>query len=85
MGRLIGEPERGAGEFTILVHNDFHGRGLGFKLVDVLIGIAEEKGFAQIGGTFTSDNERMLELTETLGFRVDSVTNGITRVCLDLG
>ncbi len=85
VGRLIGEPERGAGEFTILVHNEFHGRGLGFKLVDVLIGIAEEKGFAQIGGSFTSDNERMLELTETLGFRVDSVSDGITRVCLDLG
>ncbi len=91
VGRLLGEPERGpeaqrgTGEFTVLVHNEFHGKGLGFKLVDIIIGIAEEKGFAQIGGTFAEDNARMLELTESLGFRVDSTADGITRVCLDLG
>ncbi len=91
VGRLLGEPERGpeaqrgTGEFTVLVHNEFHGKGLGFKLVDIIIGIAEEKGFSQLGGSFAEDNARMLELTESLGFRVDSTANGVTRVCLDLG
>jgi len=85
VGRLIGDPERGAGEFTVLVHDEFQGRGLGFKLVDLLIGIAEEKGFAQIAGSFTEDNERMRELTDALGFRVDSTDEGIVSVCLDLG
>lgn len=84
VGRLIGEPARGAGEFTILVHNEFHGKGLGFKLVDVIIGIAEEKGFAQIAGAFTADNTRMRELTQALGFRVDEEADGIMKVCLDL-
>ncbi len=81
----MGDPERGFGEFTVIVHNEFHGRGLGFKLVDVIIGIAEEKGFAQIGGSIAADNQRMLTLTEELGFRVESTTDGVTKVCLDLG
>jgi acetyltransferase len=85
VGRLMGDPERGFGEFTVIVHNEFHGRGLGFKLVDVIIGIAEEKGFAQIGGSIAADNQRMLTLTEELGFRVESTENGVTKVCLDLG
>ncbi len=85
VGRLMGDPERGFGEFTVIVHNEFHGRGLGFKLVDVIIGIAEEKGFAQIGGSIAADNQRMLTLTEELGFRVESTADGVTKVCLDLG
>ncbi len=85
VGRLIGDPERGSGEFTVLVHDEFQGRGLGFKLVDVIIGIAEEKGFGQIGGLIGADNERMLELTQELGFRVVSTEERATRVCLDLG
>ena len=85
VGRLLGYPESGPGEFTVLVHNEFHGRGLGFKLVDVIIGIAEEKGFTQIGGSISADNERMLTLIEELGFRVESTKDGVTKVCLDLG
>jgi len=91
VGRLLGEPEsgpeaqRGTGEFTVLVHNEFHGKGLGFKLVDIVIGIAEEKGFSQLGGSFAEGNVRMLELTESLGFRIDATVDGVTRVCLDLG
>ena len=84
VGRLLGDPERGSGEFTVLVHDEFQGKGLGFKLVDLIIGIAEEKGFAEIGGTVTADNERMLALTEALGFLPGSTTKGVTKVCLEL-
>jgi len=85
VGRLLGDPERGPGEFTVLVHNEFHGRGLGFKLVDVVIGIAEEKGFKRIFGWVTANNERMLTLTAELGFQTESTDDGVRRVYLDLG
>ena len=67
------------------MHDEFHGRGLGFKLVDVVIGIAEEKGFKRLVGTITADNQRMLTSSEELGFSVESTEDGVTRVCLDLG
>ncbi|HSK46889.1 MAG TPA: GNAT family N-acetyltransferase, partial [Coriobacteriia bacterium] len=84
VGRLLGEPELGSGEFTVLVHDDFQGRGLGFKLVDLIIGIAEEKGFAEIDGMVPADNERMLQLTGALGFVPVKTENGVTEICLEL-
>ena len=85
VGRLIGDPERGEGEFTVIVHDKFHGRGLGYKLVDLVIGIAEERGFKRLVGTISADNQRMLDLVEELGFSVVSTEDGVTRVRLDLG
>ncbi len=84
VGRLVGDPERGSGEFTVLVHDKFHGHGLGFKLVDVVIGIAEDKAFPEIFGRIAATNETMLALTQTLGFVTESTTDGVTRVCLEL-
>ena len=85
VGRVIGDPGRGTGEFTVIVHDEFHGRGLGFKLVDLIIGIAEEKGFTELTGTISADNERMLDLTEQLGFSASPAENGVVAVRLELG
>ena len=85
VGRVIGDPERGTGEFTVIVHDEFHGRGLGFKLVDLIIGIAEEKGFTELTGAISADNERMLDLTEQLGFSASPAENGVVTVRLELG
>ncbi len=85
VGRLLGDPEREAGEFTVLVHDEFQHRGLGFKLVDLIIGIAEEKDFSQLVGTISADNEGMLTLAQRLGFEVSPPSDGIVRVCLELG
>ena len=85
VGRLIGDPERDEAEFTVIVHDEFHNRGLGFKLVDLIIGIAEERGFTGLFGTISADNQRMLDLTEQLGFAASSAENNIVTVRLDLG
>ncbi len=84
VGRLLGDPTRGSGELTVIVHDDFQGRGLGFKLADLIIGIAQERGFAEIEALITADNQPMLDLAENLGFTAEQPEDGMVRVCLDL-
>jgi acetyltransferase len=84
VGRLIGEPQRGRGEFAVVVHDDFQGKGLGFKLVDLLIGIAQDKGLSEIDGYVSSENRRMLKVCEELGFTLEPLVDGVTVVRLEL-
>jgi len=51
IGRLIIEPDFKKGEFAVVVHDDYQGKGLGYKLVDMLIGIGQEKGLEKIYGS----------------------------------
>ncbi len=84
VGRLIGDPERACGEFSVIVHDEFQGKGLGHKLVDLIIGIAESEGITIIEGLVGEDNKPVLSLTQELGFVVQSTQDGIVRVKLEL-
>ena len=84
VGRLTGEADRGIGEFAVLVHDEFQGRGLGFKLIDLVIGIARDKGFEQIKGYISSENRRMLTLVHELGFTDTCTEEGVCSVQLRL-
>lgn len=84
VGRLMGEADKGKGEFAVLVHDDFQGKGLGFKLTDVIIGIAQEKGLREINGYIDSNNRRMLRVVSELGFIAEATEEGVTTVRLDL-
>ncbi len=84
VGRLMGEADRGKGEFAVVVHDDFQGKGLGFKLTDIIIGIAEEKGLREISGYISSSNRRMLKVVEELGFIVEDTVDCVTTVRLEL-
>ncbi len=84
VGRLMGEADRGRGEFAVLVHDDFQGKGLGFKLTDTIIGIAQEKGLKEISGYIDSKNRRMLRVVSELGFTEVGTENCVTTVRLAL-
>ena len=84
IGRLICDREFRSGEFAVLVHDAFQGKGLGYKLVDVIIGIAEEKGLESIFGEVLSDNRRMLAVCSKLGFTTEESDEETTRVSLAL-
>ena len=84
IGRLIVEPDFRSGEFAVVVHDDYQGRGLGYKLVDTLIGIAVEKGLEKIYGVVLSDNHSMLKICEELGFVIKWLSGGLSRVELEL-
>lgn len=84
VGRLTGEADRGRSEFAVVVHDDFQGRGLGFKLTDTIIGIAQEKGLREINGYIDAKNRRMLRVVGELGFIAESTVDCVTTVRLPL-
>jgi len=81
-GRLIIDPDFTHGQFALLVHDDFHGKGLGEKLLDIMIGVAQEKGLQEIYGIVLSENAKMLRVCRKMGFRQTLLPDGITRVSL---
>ncbi len=84
IGRLIVEPDFRSGEYAVLVHDDYHGKGLGYKLVDVIIGIAQDKGLEEIYGTVLTENQKMLGVARKLGFTTKWQPDGISKVTLTL-
>ena len=84
ISRLIIESGAKA-QFAVLVHDEYQGKGLGHKLIDVLIGLAEEKGLDEIYGVTLSSNRQMLKLVRSLGFTTALMPDGITGVKLKLG
>jgi acetyltransferase len=84
IGRLIIQPGFKKGEFAVLVHDEFQGEGLGYKLVSMLIGIGQEKGLEEIEAIVLSDNDRMATLCKNLGFKRKLLPEGISRIFLRL-
>ena len=84
VGRLIIEPDLLNGEFAVVVHDDYQAKGLGYKLVDMLIGIAQEKGLEKFMGYVLTNNQKMLNLVRKLGFTVENAPDGISKVELTL-
>jgi len=70
VGRLIAEPDRRRGEFAVVIADQYQTKGLGRKLVDMLIDIAEERRFESIFGVVLRDNAPMLSLCREMGFSV---------------
>jgi acetyltransferase len=66
------------------VHDDFRGEGLGYKLVDMMIGIAQEKGLEEVYALVQSDNTKMLSLCRKLDFAVEFLPDKLSRVSLPL-
>jgi acetyltransferase len=83
ISRLIIEPGMKA-QFAVIVHDDYQGSGLGYKLVDVLIGIAQEKGLDEVYGITLNENGRMIGLARKLGFSTRLMPDGVTGLMLKL-
>lgn len=82
--RLLIEPGGETGEYAVLVADDFQGKGLGFKLTDLIIGIAEDKGLKSIYAIMLNDNAKMMHMVERLGFKVQRLSSSESRITLEL-
>ncbi len=78
------EPDFKRGEFAIVVHDEYQGKGIGYKVLDVLIGIAQEKGLEEFYGIVLTENRKMLGLCQKLGLVLRPLPDGITRATLAL-
>jgi acetyltransferase len=70
VARLITEPRENRGEFAVVVADKYQDEGLGTKLLDMLIGVAEEKGLESMYGIVLPENVEMITVCENLGFKV---------------
>jgi len=70
VGRLVLDPDLRGGEFAVIVHDRYQGRGLGRKLMETLVEMGRERGLKVIHGTVLAENRRMLKLCEKLGFTI---------------
>jgi len=73
-------------EFAVTVADAWPGRGIGKRLLAMLIEAAREHGLARLVGEVFAANTSMLQLARSLGFRVALHPDGgpLRRVTLDL-
>jgi len=84
VGRLIIDPDGDSGEFAVVVGDPWQGLGLGEKLTDSIIGIAEDKGLDSIWAAIMKRNSRMLNLCKKLGFEIERGEDDTVRAVLKL-
>ena len=68
VSRPVLEPNKKRGEFAVVVADRYQGKGLGVKLVDMLIEVAREWEVKAIFGIVMAENVKMISLCEKLGF-----------------
>jgi acetyltransferase len=68
--RLVAIGQCAAGEFGVVVADDWQGRGLGRELLERLLAHARRQRLASLHGLVRAGNRAMLRLAASLGFRV---------------
>jgi acetyltransferase len=70
VSRYITNPDQTSCEFSLLVADEFKGKGLGSRLMESIMDAARDRGLAEIDGLVLADNGSMLKLMKSLGFAV---------------
>jgi acetyltransferase len=70
VSRYITNPDQSSCEFSLVVADDFNGKGLGSRLMLSIMDVARDKGLTEIEGLVLAKNPGMLRLMRGLGFSV---------------
>jgi acetyltransferase len=68
VSRYVTNVDQTSCEFSLVVADDFNGKGLGSRLMESIMDVAREKGLAEIEGLVLAKNTGMLRLMRKLGF-----------------
>lgn len=68
VGRLNETPDRDRAEYAILVRSDQQGIGLGYSMMQHLIGYCRARGVGEMYGHVLRENVSMLDMCKELGF-----------------
>ncbi len=63
-------------EFSMIVHDDWQGQGVGTALLDFLIGAARERGVRGFEAYISSRNQAMIALVRRLPYVIESSIEG---------
>jgi acetyltransferase len=67
--RIINAPHEEGAEFSVMVADDWQGKGIGALLLMKLIAIGRQRGLETIWGVVLKENTSMLRLGRKLGFK----------------
>ncbi|MDL2337537.1 MAG: bifunctional acetate--CoA ligase family protein/GNAT family N-acetyltransferase [Pseudomonadota bacterium] len=70
VSRYITNPDRSTCEFSLVVADEFKGKGLGSRLMLSIMHFAREQGLTEIEGLVLARNADMLKLMKGLGFTI---------------
>jgi acetyltransferase len=70
--RLHADANYECAEYAILLRSDFKGRGLGWRLMQLMIEYARSEDLRRIEGQVLRENSVMLRMCRKLGFRVEA-------------
>ncbi len=68
VSRYVTNPDKTSCEFSLVVADDFNGKGLGSRLMLSIMEEARDKGLTEIEGLVLANNPGMLKLMKSLGF-----------------
>ncbi|GAB4261445.1 MAG: GNAT family N-acetyltransferase [Methylomicrobium sp.] len=86
VGRYMVNPDGHSVEFALVVADDYHGMGIGSRLMKTLMQAAKYKGISFFEGEVLSINKPMLSLVKKLGFTIEPIPGDseVVRVLKDL-
>ncbi len=64
------------GEVAVIVADPWQGLGLGTKLVDYILEIAEDMGVKVVSAVMLANNARIIDLMRRMGFRLEALDEG---------
>ncbi len=70
VARIMGDPDVRTGEFAVLVSDAWQGKGIGVRLLEKCLTVAEKRGFEKVHGLVLKENKHMLALGKKLGFDI---------------
>lgn len=70
VSRYITNPDRSSCEFSLVVADDFGGKGLGSRLMESIMEVARDRGLLEIEGLVLASNAGMIRLMRSLGYGV---------------
>jgi acetyltransferase len=84
--RVALDPDLVRGEYGILIRSDLKGKGLGWRLMDLLITYARKERIAELSGLVLAENTTMLGMAREFGFEIRPVPGDATarEVVLDV-
>lgn len=84
VGRLAADPDGERAEFALVVRTDLKGRGIGYALLEKLIGYARQRHIGEVWGNVLPENGTMLTLCREMGFKESRTADGMVLVSLHL-